>query len=156
MRHSLLAGVLLLVGCAHYSTNERLERFDENAGYRFRPEGQEGNRLLVLLSFSGGGTRAAAFSYGALKGLEATKLPHDPTRSLLDEVDLVSSVSGGSFTAAWYGLHGKRIFDDFEAKVLDRNIQGDLAWRVANPINWWRLASPGFDRIDLAAEYYDA
>ncbi len=45
------------------------------------------------------------------------------TRRLLDEVDGISSVSGGSFTAAYYGLFGDRIFIDFEEKFLKRDVQ---------------------------------
>ena len=47
-------------------------------------------------------------------------------RRLLDEVDGISSVSGGSFTAGYYGLFGDRIFEDFETKFLKKNIQGAL------------------------------
>jgi NTE family protein len=75
---------------------------------------------------------------------------------LLDEVDLISSVSGGSFTAAYYGLYGEQIFNDFEERFLKHNVQGDLAVRTfVYPWNWFRLLSPNFSRIDLAAEYYD-
>ncbi len=154
--HWLPAIALCLFGCAHYPVNPRLERFDPSGGYRFRPgRDPQACRDLVILTFSGGGTRAAAFAYGTLKALDAESLPGADGRSLLDEVDLISSVSGGSFTAAWYGLYGKSIFDGFERSVLRRNIQGELAGKVANPLNWCRLASGGFDRIDLAAEHFD-
>jgi NTE family protein len=73
-------------------------------------------------------------------------------RRLLDEVDGISSVSGGSFTAGYYGLFGDRIFEDFETKFLKKNIQGALVIRTfLNPINWFRLSSDTFDRSDLAA-----
>src|ERR1700735_3887614 len=51
--------------------------------------------MVIAVSFSGGGTRAAAFSYGVLKGFDDT---HVQTRasnfSLLDHIDFVSGVSG--------------------------------------------------------------
>jgi NTE family protein len=71
-------------------------------------------------------------------------------------VDGISSVSGGSFTAGYYGLFGDRIFEDFENKFLKRNIQRGLVLRALfNVVNWVRLSSPNFARSDLAAEYYD-
>jgi NTE family protein len=121
--------------------------------------GTPGNseNLLLYLTFSGGGTRAAALSYGVLEELRKTEVVIDgKKRRLLDEIDGISSVSGGSFTAGYYGLFGDRIFDDFESKLLKKNIQGALAVRTfLNPINWFRLSSTYFDRSDLAAEYYD-
>jgi NTE family protein len=75
---------------------------------------------------------------------------------MLDHVDMISGVSGGSFTAAYYGLFRERIFEDFESKFLKKDIQGDLAKAVfINPYNWGRLSSGFYDRSDLAAEYYD-
>jgi hypothetical protein len=60
---------------------------------------------LVLLSFSGGGKRSAAFGYGVLKGLRDYPVTVDGSQKrLLDTVDIMSSVSGGSFPAAYYGL----------------------------------------------------
>ncbi len=111
----------------------------------------------MLLAFSGGGTRAAALAYGVLEELRDTVVEiGSERRRLLDEVDLVSGVSGGSFTAAYYGLFGDRIFEDFEERFLRRNVQGDLIRRVVlNPVNWFRLGSARFSRSDLAAEYYD-
>ena len=111
----------------------------------------------MILSFSGGGTRAAAFSYGVLEELRAREVTLEGRkRSLLNEVDFISGVSGGSFTAAYYGLFGDRIFEDFESRFLKKNIQGAITARTfLNPINWFRLSSPYFDRSDLAAEYYN-
>jgi NTE family protein len=107
-----------------------------------------------VLTFSGGGTRAAAFAYGVLDALRATEIGGG--RSLLDEVDVISSVSGGSFAAAYLGLFGPQaFFADFRAAVLERSIERDLVLRVLAPWNWPRLASPDFSRSDLADEYYD-
>jgi NTE family protein len=112
--------------------------------------------LLLVVAFSGGGTRAAAFAYGVLEELRDTQVSiGGQPRRLLDEVDFVSGVSGGSFTAAYYGLHGDGIFRDFEQRLLRRNVQRDLLLSLLNPINWFRLLSPLFSRSDLAAEYYD-
>jgi NTE family protein len=152
---------VLAGGCSHfghYPVNEPLTTFDPSYGYTTKnlisPDNSE--ELLFILSFSGGGTRAAAFSYGVLEELRATPITIEGRkRSLLDEVDIISGVSGGSFTATYYGLFGDRIFKDFEERFLKKNIQGALAIRLfLNPVNWFRLASPYFDRSDLAAEYY--
>src|SRR5207248_1780038 len=104
----------------------------------------------------GGGTRAASLSYGVLEELARTPVGlAGAQHRMLDEVDIISSVSGGSFTAAYYALWGDRIFLDFESKFLKREVQNDLLLRVLAPWNQARLASPKFSRTDLAAEYYD-
>jgi NTE family protein len=149
-------------GCSHfghYPVNAPLEKFTPGYGYIAQNMGPEGNseELLLVLSFSGGGTRAAAFSYGVLEELRATEVAFDgKKRRLLDEVDMISGVSGGSFTAAYLGLFGERIFEDYESRFLKKNIQGEFTSSIfLNPVNWFRLSSPLFDRSDLAAEYYD-
>jgi NTE family protein len=150
---------MVAIGCAHYPINQPVKEVDPQGGYRAKVMGVPGNskNLLLYLTFSGGGTRAAAFSYGVLEELKKTEVTIDGgKRRLLDEIDGISSVSGGSFTAGYYGLFGDRIFEDFESKFLKKNIQGALAVRtLLNPINWVRLSSTYFDRSDLAAEYYD-
>ena len=151
--------VLLTAGCAHYPFNPPLKQVDPQTGYRGRYMGSPGNSesLSLYLTFSGGGTRAAALSYGVLEELRKTEVVIDgKKRRLLDEIDAISSVSGGSFTAGYYGLFGDRLFEDFESKFLKKNIQGALTAGIfLNPINWFRLSSDTFDRSDLAAEYYD-
>jgi NTE family protein len=150
---------VVMVGCAHYPVNQPLNQVDPQGGYRPKSTGSPGNseNLLLYLTFSGGGTRAAALSYGVLEELRKTEVLIDGRkRWLLDEIDGISSVSGGSFTAGYYGLFGDRIFEDFESKFLKKSIQGALTRRtLLNPINWFRLYSDTFDRSDLAAEYYD-
>jgi NTE family protein len=150
---------VVAIGCAHYPINQPLKQIDPQSGYRPKFMGTPGNseNLMLYLAFSGGGTRAAAFSYGVLEELRKTEVVIDgKKRRLVDEIDAISSVSGGSFTAGYYGLFGDRIFEDFESKFLKKNIQGALAVRtLLNPINWFRLSSTYFDRSDLAAEYYN-
>lgn len=89
----------------------------------------------VMLAFSGGGTRAAALSYGVLKALRDTPIKSEgKSKRLLDEVGNISAVSGGSFTAAYYGLHGDRTFDRFEEAFLRRNIEGGLKKTLLNRV----------------------
>ncbi len=163
MKHSILlliSAALLITGCAHYPVNARLNRTPSQPGreYRFETIAAKGRSddLLLILAFSGGGTRAAALSYGVLEQLRDTKLGSSQTEHrLLDDVGLISSVSGGSFTAAYYALHGDGIFVDFEKQFLKKRVQTGLLLQTLAPWNQVRLASPRFSRSDLAAEYYD-
>ncbi len=156
LRPCLLAA-LVAAGC--YPVNPKLPTVDPSKGYRFEnllaPDSRyDPDNTFVALAFSGGGTRAAAFAYGVLQELAATPMGDD--RSLLDEVDVVSSVSGGSFAAAYLGVFGREaFFRDFRKEVLDRPIECALILRVLAPWNWPRLLSPRFTRADLADEYYD-
>jgi NTE family protein len=156
---ALLLVFAFVVGCAHYPVNQPIQEVRLDAGYRAAtmktPENSDS--LLLFLTFSGGGMRAAALSYGVLEALRKTEIVLDGRkRRLLDEVDGISSVSGGSFTAGYYGLFGDRIFEDFESKFLKKNVQRSLVLRALfNVANWVRLLSPAFARNDLVAEYYD-
>jgi NTE family protein len=158
-RAYLALAVLAALGCGTYfPVNKPLQVWDLARGYRAdvheRP--QASDELVLLLAFSGGGTRAAAFAYGVLEELAVTHVAFDGrVRSLIDEVDQVSSVSGGSFTAAYLGLHGREAFRDFLTRFLERDVQSALLVRLLWPINWLKLFSPYWARSDLAAEYYD-
>ena len=105
---------LALTACGTFPENAQLKEYNPADGYRF-DELQLGPKntdsLFVILTFSGGGTRAAAFSYGVMEALRDTEIRwKGEKKALLDEVDIISSVSGGSFTAAYYALHGNGIF----------------------------------------------
>ncbi len=159
VRAGLLASLLpLLVGCATYASIDNQPRYgalpqDDVGAYgigRQRP-GQQQDDITVALAFSGGGSRAAALAYGVLLELRATTVP-TATGSvpLLDEVDAISAVSGGSFTAAYYGLHGDASFPAFEQEVLRRNLSADLVRRVLNPLRWFTTQG----RSAAAAQLY--
>ncbi len=155
---AVACGLLLAAGCAHYPVNARLIQSNPNTGYHYRnlTKGTNTDSLLVILAFSGGGHRAAALSYGVLEELARTDIVWEGQhKRLLDELDVISAVSGGSFTAAYYALFGDRIFDDYENRFLRQNIQQQLIWRLLSPLNWPRFASPCFSRSDMVAEFYD-
>ncbi len=128
--HSLGLALLLVSGCASYGVidNKSQTPASSHAGYSIRSGGGSGwgsSEISLILAFSGGGTRAAALAYGVLEELRDTKvmIAGQPGR-LLDQIDIISSVSGGRFTSAYYGLYGDRIFDDFEDVFLRRDVQG--------------------------------
>jgi NTE family protein len=155
-----LLAIMALAGCASRPINEPITRFDPRSGYRpylLIPKRQNNDpHTLFILSFSGGGTRAAAFSYGVLEELRRTEIVIDgKRRRLIDEVDVVTGVSGGSFTALAYALYGERLFAEYEDRFLKRDVQGVLLGRTLNPFNWWKFVGGTAGRSELAAEYYD-
>jgi NTE family protein len=91
----------------------------------------DNDNVLIALSFSGGGSRAAAFSFGVLQELDRTRTGAKPARSLLDRVDFVSGVSGGAITAAYFGLKKRAALDDFRERFLLRNAEEDLSTNVS-------------------------
>jgi NTE family protein len=115
---------LLSTGCAGFrAANSPLEAFDAGLGYGKEDARRRQGDVLLALAFSGGGTRAAALSYGVLEELRDTDVVVGGERKrLLDEVDVISSVSGGSFTSTYYGLYGDRIFEDPEEREYFNNL----------------------------------
>jgi NTE family protein len=159
------ACLFVLSGCATVQVNSEIDQtedlFEHMSGVINSPS--RSDELLVVLTFSGGGTRAAAMSYGVLEALSKVKIPDRQSknsaivnnRSLLNEVDIISSVSGGSFTSAYYGLHGDRIFEDYKDSFLYRNVQSELLWKLFWPGTWPKFLAKGYGRSSLAADHYD-
>ena len=156
---SLLASISILGGCATRPINPPITKTDPNVGYSFqgRQALSKNKESVVILAFSGGGTRAAAFSYGVLEFLRRTEVtgPDGSTTRLLDHVDVITGVSGGSFTALAYGLYGDKLFADYEQRFLKRDVQGEIVSRSLNPFNWIKLGSTAWGRSELAAQLYD-
>ena len=149
-------GMLLLSGCAFYGVIENDELSGPASAQAYSFHTDKGRRdsgdIVLTLAFSGGGTRAAALAYGVMQELRDTTVKIKGRRHrLLDEVDTISSVSGGSFTSAYYGLYGDRIFEDYETAFLRRNIEGSLIRGLLNPLH--RLNRTG--RTEMAIKYYE-
>ncbi len=142
-----LAQLLLLSGCATRPINPD-HAGHPGHGYTFqaRQKHFKSQDNLVVLAFSGGGTRAAAFSYGVLEFLRRTEVtaPNGTRVRLLDSVDVITGVSGGSFTALAYGLYGDKLFADYEQRFLKRDVEGELIARALDPGYWGNLSSTGW------------
>ena len=155
-----MAAIVLLSGCASTMAPHNVPFAGKVAehGYRAgasRPSGAP-ESLVFGLSFSGGGTRAAALAYGVLEELSRTQvMVNGEQRRMLDLVETISAVSGGSYTAAYYGLFGDRIFNDFESRFLKRDVQNELATTFFSPTNLFNMSSPYYGRSDVTAEYLD-
>jgi NTE family protein len=147
---------LTTAGCTSYGeiVNTEIATVDARRGYslgEWRKNHDNGD-ITLILAFSGGGTRAAAMAYGVLEELRDTNFQVDgASKRLLDEVDYISSVSGGSFTAAFYGLHGDKIFDSFEDEFLRLDMDKSLTDSLINPLHWF--TSKG--RTERTIEYYE-
>lgn len=100
--------------------------------------------------------RAATFGFGVLEALRDTAIVWDgcPQR-LIDQLDIMTAVSGGSILAAWYALRGVDGLADFEARFLNASLQQELEAAVLTPRGLWRIPSPRFGRSDLLAEHLD-
>jgi NTE family protein len=155
----MFAALLVLSACATRPINPPITQADPDAGYRLatRQEHFKDQETLVILAFSGGGTRAAAFSYGVLEFLRRTEIvrANGEKVRLLDAVEVITGVSGGSFTALAYGLYGDQLFAEYEQRFLKRDVQGAIIGRVFNPVHWGDLWSTGWGRSELAADLYD-
>jgi len=112
--------------------------------------------ILVAVTLSGGGARAAAFGFGVLTEMQNTVFEWNGRRTtLLDATDVVSGVSGGSIVAAYYAAHGIEGLPRFEHEFLRQNFQNSLITQALRPGNLVDLTSPWFGRTHLLARRLD-
>jgi NTE family protein len=90
----------------------------------------------IVLAFSGGGLRAAAFTHGTLLALQGIRTPDG---DLLDDVAVISSVSGSSLASAYYGLYGREGLGRFREEVLLPGFESGLRLSLLSPANLSRL-----------------
>ena len=117
----LAASAVWLSACSlvAYQPTATIDRVHENEGYRLEQSIQRSNQdnTLVIMMFSGGGTRAAALGYGVLKAFNDYPLLLNGKRTTLTaSSDVVFGVSGGSVLAAYYALHGEQVIPRFEER----------------------------------------
>ncbi|MFO1024988.1 MAG: patatin-like phospholipase family protein [Acetobacteraceae bacterium] len=125
-------------------------------GYRLEDFlGDPRAQVITALAFSGGGKGSAAFAHGVLRGMRQMSVPamHGPNMSLLDQVEYISAVSGGSFAAAHYGVFRQRSFETFPA-FLHADIDAEIRSLYLTPWHWvWLLRGGATD--DYMAGVYD-
>ena len=165
----LAAAALLLAGCASLTVPDTTplspaqlsppgSEAISTGGYRLTSmaAAQDSPDLMVLVALSGGGKRSSAYSYGVLKGMRDILVPTAAgPRPLLDQVDGISGISGGSFTAAYYGLHREATFGRFEEDFLYRDTNANVWGIYLLPWNWGWVINPMVGTNDYMAEVYD-
>ena len=128
-------------------------------GYEFPTVATPPNsdRLFLVVSFSGGGTRAAALALGVLDQMtEDSVCVEGQRKSVADEIDIISAVSGGAFIGAYFALHGAQGTETFANRFLYYGAQAELSIRALMPEKLLHvLASPQYGRSDVAAELWD-
>jgi NTE family protein len=114
---------------------------------------------LMMVAFSGGGSRAAAVGWKTLETLK--RIPYTFTAdgrqvesNLAREIDLVAGISGGSFAAAAWCLCGGDLAP-FQKRFVERDIQGTLARNLFSSKGVVAAFSRRYARINFAAELYD-
>ena len=108
------------------------------------------NGVFVGVAMSGGGSRAANFSAAALLALQR--------EGFLQHVAAISSVSGSSLTAAYYGLFRDTPQWQNETIVrerLQRNFQTEWLKRWFYPHHIVRFWFTQFDRSDIMKQVFD-
>lgn len=151
---SLVAALALVSGCAYPVRNQPATIISDTHGYQFaKLEPSAAEDTLVIVTLSGGGTRATALGLSVLQGLDKIALPKGET--LAAEVDVISSVSGGSVTAAYFALAGSDGFKRLEDNFIRKDGMVPLLFGFLNPVGLARIAMPGQERIDLLIDYLD-
>lgn len=149
-----LALCATLMGCSVTDTGpiNVLSPVPTRASTHFMNDFGDDGALVVGVSFSGGGTRAAAFAYGVLRELDAAVIDEDPReRSVTDSIHMVSGTSGGAVAAAYFSLRGPDNFHDFRERFLLQDVEASMRTSVASPVNLMRAWTGGVnDRGSLA------
>ena len=138
--------------------NQPLRSAAGNAEYRLLDVNRSGGaeNALVLVALSGGGKRSAAFAFGVLRGM--ADIPVRPERAnstLLDEIDMLAGVSGGSFPAAHFALYGRKSFDTFPEEFLYPDIEAYIWGTFLLPWNWDWIFNPLVGTNDRMTWVYD-
>ena len=149
---------ILLSGCASVGVIENAPIDEAGHGKSYSIASyvalnrKQQNDLSIALAFSGGGSRAAAFSYGVLEALRQKRFKTGgESRRMIEAVDIISSVSGGSFTAAYYGLFGEKLFTDFKKDFLYQETEANLINDLHDPRVWFGNKT----RTEYAIDYFD-
>src|SRR4249920_943299 len=75
--------------------------------------------------------------------------------TLLSSVDGISGVSGGSFTAAYYGLYRDQAFGRYETDFLYADTDSQIKSLYLAPWNWGWMVDSNVGTNDYMEQYYD-
>ncbi len=158
LNRTLLASSMVLLTACHsilYQPAKTLSQIDPEKGYRLEKTMQQAleKENLVIVTFSGGGSRAASLGYGVLEQFQqATIRLTERGDTLLQNIDVVYGVSGGSVLAAYLALEGQEMIPKFKEFFLKKDFQKKVINEVFSLSNVPRLTSPQFGRSDLLQE----
>ena len=158
LNRTLLASSMVLLTACHsilYQPAKTLSQIDPEKGYRLEKTMQQAleKENLVIVTFSGGGSRAVSLGYGVLEQFQqAIVRPTERGDTLLQNIDVVYGVSGGSVLAAYLALEGQETIPKFKEFFLKKDFQKKVINEVFSLSNVPRLTSPQFGRSDLLQE----
>ena len=149
---AILTVAILTSACATRFENHPLAAGQSNPERRTVDVSQQ-DRPLILVAFSGGGSRAAALGWVVLRELRKYSYiaASGASRPLIDDIAVISSVSGGSVIAAHFALEGPQGLDNFEPEFLAQDNTRALGAEALSPL---RLIT-GASRSDLVEELFD-
>lgn len=147
--------LVFLAGCAAWNTPLNPAIDGANAPLVDVSRVSVDDELYVGLAFSGGGMRASAFAYGMLEELRAQGAITGTPDGILDHVRLVSGVSGGSVTAAQFGLWGPKGLTGYRERYLLTNAEKYMANSPINPVTLVRGLAGGANGRATFARYLD-
>lgn len=150
----LLFPLLFCLGCAPWNTPQNLPLQGGNAPLTDAVSVGDGE-VYIGLAFSGGGFRATAFAYGLLEELRATGVDTGTPNGLLDQVRLVSGVSGGSIMAAQFGLEGPAGLTGFRERFLLTDGEAYMVTSGFNPLTILKGIAGGVNGRDTFGRYLD-
>ncbi|MGQ0695407.1 MAG: patatin-like phospholipase family protein [Nitrospiraceae bacterium] len=149
---TVIGGCAILPGHWRPGWNERWpagKPVPDTAGSWKLSELERKDGRFVALAISGGGSRAANF--GAAIMLELQQ------RGLLEQVDVISGVSGGTLPAVYYGLGDRAgaFTDQAVREALGYNFQGSWFRRWFLPQNIFRYWLTDFTRSDIMVQVFN-
>ena len=138
---------MLLAACNSitYHPTKTIDQVYPEKGYRLENAMQQAlqKENLVIVTFSGGGSRVASLGYGILEQFQHAALrPTEKGSTLLQNIDIVYVVSGGTVLAAYFALEEQDIIPKFNNFFLKKNFQKKVINEVFSVSNVPRLTSP--------------
>jgi len=165
---ALLIILSYITGCASGAyTNVKKDNIappqETRASFSINRDRGSHERTLAILALSGGGSRAAYWSAAVMLALE--EVYRDEGLNILDEIDVISSVSGGSLPAAYYVISSSpddksragygRVWDEETVKeLMSRSFRSIWFRRWFLPQNIVRYWFTAFDRSDIMARVF--